>query len=231
MNVINFNLDNEKIKEEFKKNRKVVIKNFLDINFAKKLYNFIVKLPNKFWFYNCGIRNTRYTGRDTPNNLKKNNDNVKEAKKSFSKNEFSFYFLRTMEKRKKEISKFEVILRNTLNSKLFLSMISYFTDIKITQLNQLFLSKYWKGCFLAPHSDIGNGRIAYVLNLSVNWKPQYGGILHFLNKDRTKITESFVPEFNSLILFEVPEEGIPHFVSHIASDCKKKRYAITGWLS
>ena len=30
---------------------------------------------------------------------------------------------------------------------------------------------------------------------------------------------------------EVPEKGIPHFVSHVVPDTKNTRYAITGWLS
>ena len=110
-------------------------------------------------------------------------------------------------------------------------MVSYLTGIKVSYVNKLFISKYKSGHFLSPHSDIGNGKIAFVLNLTKNWKPQYGGILHFLNEERNEIIESFVPQFNSLILFEVPEKGIPHFVSHVVPDTKNTRYAITGWLS
>ena len=79
-------------------------------------------------------------------------------------------------------------------------------------------------------SDKGNGKIAFVLNLSKFWKPQYGGILHFLDEERKNIIDSYVPDFNNLILFEVPEDhDRPHFVSHIATNIKHSRYAITGW--
>ena len=77
--------------------------------------------------------------------------------------------------------------------------------------------------------DINNGKLAFVFNLTKNWKPQYGGILHFLNTNRTDILHSFVPSFNNLLIFEVPKEGIPHYVSHIAPLVKYNRYALTGW--
>ena len=70
-----------------------------------------------------------------------------------------------------------------------------------------------------------------VISLTKKWKPEYGGILHFMNDDKTKIIESYVPEFNTFMLFEVPEEGIPHYVSHIVPYIKEERYSITGWFS
>ena len=136
-----------------------------------------------------------------------------------------------MDNKKREVSKYEYVLRKTLSSRLFLSMISYLTDLQLNRMNQMFLSKYNSGSFLAPHSDIGNGKVAFIINLTKNWKPQYGGILHFLNKSRNKIIKSLVPSFNNLVIFFIPNEGIPHFVSHIVPGIKKNRYAITGWLS
>ena len=125
----------------------------------------------------------------------------------------------------------EKTIRNLLMSPYFLDLIYKITNIKVTQLNQVFLSKYKSGNFLAPHSDINNGKIAFVFNFSVNWKPQYGGILHFLSEDRTNIIDSFVPMFNSMMIFEIPKDGIPHFVSHVVPNVKRSRYALTGWYS
>ena len=105
------------------------------------------------------------------------------------------------------------------------------TNFKSLKEFQQVLSKYKSGNFLAPHSDINNGKIAFVFNFSVNWKPQYGGVLHFLSEDRTNIIDSYVPMFNSMMIFEIPKDGIPHFVSHIAPNVKRNRYALTGWYS
>ena len=130
------------------------------------------------------------------------------------------------------ISYFEFILRKTLNSHAFIDILNNITGLNLTQLTTLFLSKYKSGNFLSPHSDQGNGRLAFVINLSKFWKPQYGGNLHFLNDDRTEIIETFVPGFNNMLIFYVPEEnGIPHYVSHIAPNVKFSRYAITGWFN
>lgn len=230
-NIINVRKDNEELKEKYLENKILVIENFLVPDFAIKLYKYISKIPDFKWFYSCGIRNTKYEGRIIHKNKKRNADNIREANRSFSKNEFSFNLKRSMDNKRGEICKYEYILRKSLSSRFFLSMISYFTDLKLTNLNQMFLSKYTSGSFLAPHSDIGNGRIAFVLNLTTNWKPQYGGILHFLNDKRNKITNSFVPSFNNLLIFYIPNEGIPHYVSHVVPGIKNNRYAITGWLS
>ena len=125
----------------------------------------------------------------------------------------------------------EFTLRKYMASKEFIDYINSITDLNITTLNTLFMSRYKGGHFLSPHSDKGNGKIAFVISLTKKWKPEYGGILHFMNDDKTKIIESYVPEFNTFMLFEVPEEGIPHYVSHIVPYIKEERYSITGWFS
>ncbi len=124
----------------------------------------------------------------------------------------------------------EYCIRKHLNSEKFINMINSITNKNITQLSTLFMSKYKSNNFLNPHSDKGNGKIAFVLNLSKFWKPQYGGILNFLDESKNNIIKSFVPGFNNLILFEVPEDSNkPHFVSHVSPNIKHSRFAITGW--
>ena len=97
----------------------------------------------------------------------------------------------------------EYILRKHMSSPEFINYLNNITSLNLSKLNTLFLSKYKGGNFLSPHSDRGNGKLAFVLNLTKNWKPQYGGILHFMNNDKTEIIESFMPLFNNLMLFEV----------------------------
>ena len=102
------------------------------------------------------------------------------------------------------------------------------TGLELTHLTTLFISKYKSGNFLSPHSDRGNGRLAFVINLTKFWKPQYGGNLHFMNDDRTEILDTFVPEFNNLVVFYVPEgDGVPH----VDPNVKHNRFAVTGWFT
>jgi Rps23 Pro-64 3,4-dihydroxylase Tpa1-like proline 4-hydroxylase len=88
---------------------------------------------------------------------------------------------------------------------------------------------YVPGSFLLVHDDevaIENRRVAYVLNLTRRWRPDWGGLLHFLD-DEGGVDEVFFPHFNSLSLFLVPQ---PHFVSYVAPYAQGERSAITGWL-
>lgn len=222
---------------QFKENYKFRIDNFLNERFAESLYNYIIKMPEHHFNIACGIRNTKYEKKIIPQNYKKNQDNINEANKTFSKGEFSYVFNRGMNNTPGDImSQLEIIIRNFLNSSEFKEVLSKITGMDITRLNTMFLSKYKAGNFLSPHSDKGNGKIAFVINLSKNWLPHYGGNLHFLSEDRRTIVETWTPAFNNLIVFYVPDDieeniGLPHFVSHINPGVKLSRYALTGWYS
>jgi hypothetical protein len=209
------------------------VNNILVENFAKILYNTIIKLPDKYWYNMTCMDNEK----DECKLISKNKNRIKhfnkKANKSFSKNNFSFNFHKTMIFTNKEITQIEYTLRNVLSSNQFINYINKILKgkFRISQLNSMFVSRYRSGHFLAPHLDKNNGKLAFVINLSRNWFPKYGGNLHFLNDNRTEILHTLTPTFNNLVLFEVPPEGIPHYVSHVAPNVKNTRYAVSGWYS
>lgn len=89
-------------------------------------------------------------------------------------------------------------------------------------------TKYIGNCFLHPHTDEGletGRRVAYVLNMTKNWDPNWGGFLQFFDK-KMNVTQSFKPTFNALNLFTVPQG---HSVSFVAPFCPGERLSITGW--
>lgn len=91
------------------------------------------------------------------------------------------------------------------------------------------ITRYGPGQFLHVHDDIDplKKRIAaYVLNLTPEWSPEWGGTLHFLDEDG-HIAEGYVPRFNALNVFEV---GVRHFVSYVAPYARAPRLSMTGWL-
>lgn len=227
LNDLNLSSDNIiKLNEEFNLNKKVIIKDFLTISFAESLFKYA--LLEKNWILATGIDKYKYEKSDTLQNNKINQLQINNVNNAFGKDKFSYIFYRSMNASK--ISFLEFTIRNIFNSNDFLNKLNEITGLGLTKLTTLFLSKYKSGSFLSPHSDKGNGKLAFVLNLSKFWKPQYGGILHFMNDNRTDIIDSFVPLFNSFIIFKVPtESGIPHFVSHVSPNVKFSRYAITGW--
>lgn len=88
---------------------------------------------------------------------------------------------------------------------------------------------YRAGSFLRAHDDhvqTEDRRVAYVINLTHDWRPDWGGLLHFCD-DRMDVVDTFAPHFNSMSLFLVPQD---HFVAQVAPYAARERYAITGWL-
>jgi hypothetical protein len=223
------NIENEKIEiiaAEFQLKMRVRINNILKQEFAELLYK--QAYLEKNWVLSSGINKNKYEKADNAQKQKANGLQAKNVGNAFGKNEFSYIFYRTMNNVRPAFP--EYMLRKILGSGEFIDFLNRVTGLELKMLTTLFMSKYKSGNFLSPHSDKGNGRLAFVINLSKNWKPQYGGNLHFLNESRNEIIDSYVPDFNNLVLFYVPEpNGIPHYVSHIAPNIPYSRYAISGW--
>lgn len=90
-------------------------------------------------------------------------------------------------------------------------------------------TRYLPGHFLTRHDDDVEGKnrvAAYVLNLSLEWAPEWGGLLQF-HDAAGEVTGAMVPGFNVLNLFRVPQS---HSVSIVAPFAPAPRYSITGWI-
>lgn len=105
---------------------------------------------------------------------------------------------------------------------------------KVTGRNEIVFAdaqatRYLPGDFLTRHDDAVAGKhrsLAYVLNLSRDWRPEWGGLLLF-NGAEGAIVETLTPRFNALSLFAVPQ---PHSVSYVAPYAAAQRLSVTGWL-
>jgi Rps23 Pro-64 3,4-dihydroxylase Tpa1-like proline 4-hydroxylase len=64
-----------------------------------------------------------------------------------------------------------------------------------------------------------------VINLGHDWQADWGGLLQFFDESG-QVTESFVPRYNTLSLFRVPQL---HAVSLVAPWAERPRFGITGW--
>ena len=90
-------------------------------------------------------------------------------------------------------------------------------------------TRYRNGAFLTRHDDAVEGKqryFAYVLNLTKDWRAEWGGLLFFPEDKATRI-DALVPDFNLLNLFEV---GQQHGVTQVASYAPHPRISVTGWL-
>lgn len=89
-------------------------------------------------------------------------------------------------------------------------------------------TRYRPGQYLMPHEDLDvaeGRRYAFVVNLGHDWRSDWGGQLQFLDAD-DGIAETFLPRWNSLSLFRVPQR---HQVTLVAPWAARPRHAITGW--
>jgi len=89
-------------------------------------------------------------------------------------------------------------------------------------------TRYRPGHFLTVHNDFvpGEDRLfAYVLNLSPQWRADWGGLLLFLSDDGN-VSGGYTPRFGALNIFKVPQA---HSVSVVSPFAGAPRYSISGW--
>ena len=115
-----------------------------------------------------------------------------------------------------------------LNGAEFMALIRSVTGIESVAKADAQATLYAPGHFLNTHDDRIAGhkrRVAYVLSMTKDWNPDWGGLLQFYRDDNS-VDDVFVPRFNTLSLFTVPQS---HAVSCVAPYAPARRLAITGW--
>jgi Rps23 Pro-64 3,4-dihydroxylase Tpa1-like proline 4-hydroxylase len=87
---------------------------------------------------------------------------------------------------------------------------------------------YAPGHFLSGHTDEdgqAGRRVAFVFSFAHGWRPDWGGMLQFLNA-HGDVEQGILPRFNHLHIFTVPQS---HLVSYVASYAPTSRLSISGW--
>jgi Rps23 Pro-64 3,4-dihydroxylase Tpa1-like proline 4-hydroxylase len=146
---------------------------------------------------------------------------------------FEFYFdrYRMIEARRDGLDP-ELVLHavvDFLNSPPFLDFARQLTGDPAIRMVSAIAVRYRQGHFLRLHNDHAGNEdraFAYVMNLSREWHPDWGGLLQFLDPAERRVVDTFTPLWNSLSLFRVPQ---PHVVSLVAPWAGTPRYSITGW--
>ena len=117
-----------------------------------------------------------------------------------------------------------------------INLLGEITGELLNNFHEVFVSCYEQGCFLSPHTDEFSKadpipKIAFVLNLTKEWRWEWGGLLHLLDKspwEKGIVVKVVKPSYNSLAIFKLPRW---HFVSEVAASAGTKRLAFTGWLN
>lgn len=233
MNKINSNIEPELYRDRFINDGSVIIRDFLIEEYVEELYSFFNSgMPNDWWY------STSFPGAQGSlryiRNFEQNQSEIEFEKKYsemiFNEGSYAYHFYRTAGDHFENCPCQECKLRGWLRSEEVVSFLSRLSGIEIKGFSTMFASKYSSGCFLGPHHDDTLGSIGFVLQLTKNWRPQWGGILHFTDDNRSIIEYSEVPTFNTLTLFHIPKgKGKWHYVSHVSPGISLNRIAYSGW--
>lgn len=115
------------------------------------------------------------------------------------------------------------------NSKDFINFVAHLTGDERVAFADVMATRYLPGHFLTAHGDENPGEqrlYAYVLNLTPQWRADWGGVLMFLDDDG-HVAEGYVPSFNALNIFAVPQT---HAVSMVTRLACVPRLSVTGWI-
>ncbi|PCJ38846.1 MAG: hypothetical protein COA81_11955 [Alphaproteobacteria bacterium] len=116
-----------------------------------------------------------------------------------------------------------------VNSEDYLAFMRAVTGFEEASFADSQCTLYRPGHFLTDHLDDVGGKnrlVAMVMNFTPNWRPDWGGILQFIDEDE-HITQGITPCFNALNILKIPQK---HSVSYVVPHAEGGRYAITGWL-
>ena len=114
-------------------------------------------------------------------------------------------------------------------SQAMVSFLSHIVGKRDLRFGEGKATAYGPGDFLTCHDDAVAGRnrvAAFVLGMTPQWRPEWGGLLLFHDADDGRV-EGLVPRFNTLDLFAVPQR---HSVSYVSPSAAGRRLALTGWL-
>ena len=220
-------------KEDFVKNRRVVINNFLEKEFAEKLYNYYtVEMDKRYW---CAtyMPSLKFPGdwewwRNTPENRYNMQQAYQHVCNARDHGMFSYFFYKTMSSTMEKVN--SEVYNETMsffNGSQMIEFINNITDLNITVADKTFVSRYAENCFLSNHTDVVNGKLAYVCHLTKNWNIDWGGL--YLNLSDLSNIKVINPEFNKLVVFEVINDVSPHCVTQVVSNSNKERISVSGW--
>lgn len=204
----------------------VIIRDFLPTDVAEDLSNFIESSKNWHHVHKVYKEDPTYLPL-TANYHHKMRALQPTVDKSLISGTFT-YRMRRVDKCKCGKCPICVLKSTVLKSPDFLSYLEVMSGLEDLDLTVGFGNIYDRGDFLSIHPD-PRYDIAFILNLTKKWRYEYGGCLTVFNDGPAHPPEVILPEFNTLVLMFLGENGVDHYVSEIAQTAPHPRVAVSGW--
>ncbi len=230
--MINNDLEFDGYRIDLAKNTRVQIPDFLQLDAAERLRSCLQnEVPWTLAERSEGVSKTIAAAEYAAMDAQMRATNLQQAYDR-AKSEFQFvYESYMMVKAAREGRDPTLILHGILdflNSEDFLAFARWLVnDPKVTHASAQ-ATRYRAGHFLTRHQDKDKNEdraYAYVIGLTKNWRPDWGGLLQF-EDDNGNVTQTLTPHWNSISIFKVPQS---HTVSLVAPYATEDRLAITGW--
>jgi Rps23 Pro-64 3,4-dihydroxylase Tpa1-like proline 4-hydroxylase len=206
----------------------VRIENFLESNFLKFLLSEVMdqNFLNAFYVEGSNREASDKAIQDLPNDTKLD---LYKAIHEQAANGLGFHYGRSKIVNDNSLQPYSNQYLTELNNIEFINIVRKLTSIQNIHKVDGQITRYRSGDFLTRHNDNVKGEnriIAYVLCLSKDWHPDWGGMLQFYRNNGTPDIP-LNPVYNSVVLFDVNKV---HSVTNIAQFAPTERYSVTGWM-
>ncbi len=107
------------------------------------------------------------------------------------------------------------------------SMASKISGRSLEKMSVFYITRFDKGDFLTTHCDSGNS-VGVVLNLSIEWRPEHGGLTVIYPQDDELLGHTYFPALGNLFVFDVSERKVLHFVSEVTVNRQARRISVVA---
>jgi len=217
----------------FKKEETVyTIPSFFSESVSKKFSEDIIAIQDDWWsrsIYPADSSNVVLNQRDYFNGADLT-EKIEYAKNQFNSGNFSYSFRRTVNDHFDTCYCVICKLRETFDTQEVKDKISEIVGEQVTSFEETFASKYMTSDYLSVHHDKKKGDYAFIYQMTPDWVPAHGGLLHFWNPETKEVYKTVYPLQNSLTIFRIKDVSLTdHFVS--VNSGPNSRFAYTGWFT
>lgn len=231
--LINPELDLEGLAERMWKSRRVQVKSFLEASFADATFTALDKEIEWSFALRNGDQDKLYTNAEWEGIPLAERQKILSTANRQANAEFQYMFdyysLISIYRAGKAPTKNVEQIARFVESDEFRAFVQQVTGSHENLTADGQATRYRPGQYLTFHDDhfLKERRFAYVMSFTKVWRGDWGGLLLF-HDNRGNVTEGWLPTFNCLNLFEVPQG---HSVSFVTPFAGAYRYSITGWFS
>ena len=221
------------LREQLNLTGRLQVPNFLTSDTAERLYGLLQNNQDWYLTYNEGQQNFESSMADfqrlpIPEQRRFMGGIYQRAQREFQFVFRQYYISRSVEKGENPGHPLHDWF-DFINSEATLSYMRELTGNQEIRRSDAYASCYAPGDFLTQHEDLHDSHdrvAAYVLSMTRDWKPDWGGYLAFYDDD-DNVVEAFKPSFNTLNIFLIPQKHAVQMVSPFAGHA---RTSFLGWL-